>query len=61
MNLLSCGHDERYEVLWHEDPPAFVFMFHFCLACNYERVTKFIAGEPVDNLCRDDDKLPEGM
>lgn len=42
--LPDCGHDERYELHWREENRAGGRAnVWFCIACNYEIVTKQIA------------------
>lgn len=44
-----CGHDERYEMEWREvSKGGHVTHVWFCIACNYDSVTKHIAKE--DNV-----------
>jgi hypothetical protein len=40
---LPCGHDKRYEVTWKELRSYAIVSVYFCIACNYESVTKKIS------------------
>jgi hypothetical protein len=46
MGLPDCGHDERYEMSWREvSKGGQLTHVWFCIACNYDLMTKKIAKE----------------
>jgi hypothetical protein len=58
--LPDCGHDERYEMEWREVAKKGGQVTHvwFCIACNYESVTRFIAEEDKPSV---EDSYQGGM
>jgi hypothetical protein len=46
--LLLCGHNKYYEVTWKELRSYAIVNVSFCIACNYESVTKKILEDKID-------------
>jgi hypothetical protein len=49
LEELPCGHDGRFEVTWKEIRSYAVVFVSFCIACNYESVSKKINEGPEVN------------